>query len=168
MPGAQPRSLRPWQPWAALGLFASLLHFVWEMLQAPLYADMASAPHWAAVLECARATGGDVLITASAYAGAAVWTHDRLWLGQARRGSGLVVFLGAGLVITSILEWLNVYVWRTWAYAPDMPLVLGVGLAPILQWLLVPPLILWLARRHLGLSSSSEERRCSGREGISS
>lgn len=55
--------------------------------------------------------------------------------------------------ITGTLEWLNVYVWQRWAYSPDMPLVLGIGLTPLLQWLLVPVLTLWLTRRHLGLAS---------------
>ncbi|WP_205527550.1 hypothetical protein [Halomonas sp. JS92-SW72] len=31
---------------------------------------------------------------------------------------------------------------------PTLPL-LGTGLAPLLQWLLLPPLIVWLARRQL-------------------
>ncbi len=66
---------------------------------------------------------------------------------------GLGVFLLAGLAITVALEWLNVYVWRNWAYSREMPVVFGIGLTPILQWLLVPLLTLWLARRHLGFSS---------------
>jgi hypothetical protein len=57
-----------WQPWLALGLFALLLHFVWEMLQVPFYAQMRRARHWAAVLRCTRATAGDVVITWTGYA----------------------------------------------------------------------------------------------------
>ncbi len=151
MPKMTPASLPLWQPWLALGLFAFLLHFVWELLQTPFYAQMGGARHWAAVLRCTRATGGDVLITWGAYAVAAVWVHSRLWLASLWRRDGLVVFLLSGLAITVALEWLNVYVWRSWAYSGEMPVVLGIGLTPILQWLLVPPLTLWLARRHLGL-----------------
>ncbi len=139
-----------WQPWLALGLFAFLLHFVWELLQTPFYAQMGGARHWAAVLRCTRATGGDVLITWGAYAVAAAWGHSRLWLVSPRRRAGLVVFLLAGLAVTVALEWLNVFVWRNWAYSLEMPVVLGIGLAPFLQWLLVPPFTLWLTRRHLG------------------
>lgn len=151
MPVSPGRTWPWWQPWLALGLFAFLLHFVWEMLQVPFYARMGSASHWGAVLGCARATGGDVLISLAGYAAAAAWTRDRLWLGQRHRRDALAVFLGTGVAITIVLEWLNVHVWRTWAYAPAMPAVLGIGLAPILQWLLVPALTLWLAGRHLGL-----------------
>jgi len=33
-----------------------------------------------------------------------------------------------------------------------VPLLAGMGLNVWLQWLLLPPLTLWLARRHLGLA----------------
>ncbi len=56
-----------------------------------------------------------------------------------------------GLAVTVAPEWLNVHVWRRWAYGEDMPVVLGVGLTPLLLWVIVPLLTLWLARRHLGL-----------------
>ncbi|MEO7475251.1 MAG: hypothetical protein ABI860_10715 [Gemmatimonadales bacterium] len=139
-----------WQPWLALGLFAFLLHFVWEMLQVPLYARLGAARHWQAVLLCARATGGDVAMALASYGAAALWTHDRLWLSRSAGGSGRPICLATGLLTTVVLERLNVYVWQTWTYTPAMPTLFGIGLAPVLQWLVVPLLTLWLARRHLG------------------
>ena len=59
-------------------------------------------------------------------------------------------FVAVGLGITVLLEVLNVSVLGRWAYAPRMPLLAGIGLAPRLQWLALPPLTLWLARRHVG------------------
>jgi hypothetical protein len=141
-----------WQPWLALGLFGFLPHFVWEILQVPLYEHMHASRHWSAVLQCSRATVGDVVITWTAYAVAAGRVQDRWWLGASHWGRPLTVFLGAGLVKTVVLEWLNVYAWRRWAYSPDMPVVLGIGLAPIVQWLLVPLVTLWLARKQLGMT----------------
>ncbi len=150
----EPVSLRPWQPWAAVGGFALLLHFVWEMLQAPFFEDMATAPHWSAVLRCARASAGDVGIAWLAYAAAAWWAGRRSWLEEPGR-TPFRIYLIVGLAVTVLLEWVNVYVRHTWAYADEMPLVLGIGLTPLLQWLLLPPLTLWLARRHLGRSGRS-------------
>ena len=138
-----------WQPWVALGLFSFLLHFVWEMLQVPLYEQMSGARHWAAVLRCTRASAGDAVIVWTAYALAAGSARDRWWLGVRHRGRPLTVYLAAGLLITVGLEWFNVYVRRQWGYSPEMPVILGIGLTPLLQWLLVPLLALWLARRHL-------------------
>ncbi len=142
---------RSWtEPWLTLGLFAFLLYFTWEMLQAPFYAGMDTAGHWPAVLRCTQATVGDVVIAWGSYGVAARLTCDRFWL-RNPRGSGLAVFLITGLAVTVALEWLNVHVWRRWAYGEDMPVVLGAGLTPLLQWVIVPLLTLWLARRDLGL-----------------
>lgn len=140
---------RQWQPWLALGGFALLDNFAWEMLQAPLYRGMPQAAHWAAVLECGQATLGDAVITLAAYAVAAPWGGGRGWIGNPR-GKPFAVYLATGLATTSALEIWNVYGRGRWAYAVSMPLVLGIGLAPLLQWVLLPPLTLWLARRHLG------------------
>jgi hypothetical protein len=144
--GAPP--LPPWQPWTALATFSFLLHFVWEMLQAPFYAGLAQAPHWDAVLVCTRATLGDVAIALLAYAGGAVVVRRRDWLaGGSRLAFG--VYLATGLAVTVALEKLSVGVLGRWAYDPELPRVAGVGLAPLLQWVVLPPLTLWFARRHL-------------------
>lgn len=138
-----------WQPWAALAFFASLLNFAWEMGQAPLYRGMASAAHETAVRVCAVATVGDVAILLIAYALVAAVARRRRWL-AAPSGRQLVGLLAAGLVVTVALEILNVYVVHRWAYAPRMPRLFGIGVTPLLQWLVLPPATLWLARRHLG------------------
>ncbi len=153
----EPVSLRPWQPWAALGGFALLLHFVWEMLQTPFFEGMAAAPHWSALLRCLRATGGDAVIALLAYAVAAAYAADRLWLANVGRAPFLI-YLVVGLAITVLLEWINVHIRHSWTYAAEMPVVLGIGLAPVLQWLLLPPLTLWVARRHLGLERGRSSR----------
>lgn len=47
-----------------------------------------------------------------------------------------------GIIYTIISEWLNVAIWHRWAYAPAMPVlpVLGTGVSPLVQWLVVPTL----------------------------
>ncbi len=137
-----------WQPWAALSLFAFLLNFVWEFLQVPAFEGLAGEPHWASILFCLQATVGDVIILAIAYGAVAVATGTRWWLMRptARRVS---VYVAVGLSITFVLEPVNVHLLERWSYEPWVPTVLGVGLPPILQWIVLPPFILWLARRHL-------------------
>jgi hypothetical protein len=144
------RSRLPWwQPWTAVALFAFLLHFAWEMLQVPFYAGMERAAHWRAVLTCSGATAGDVVITLVAYGMVAGMARDRGWLRRPSLGR-VALYVAVGLAVTVVIELLGVYVLGLHAYAPAMPRVAGVGLTPILQWILLPPLTLWLARRHLG------------------
>lgn len=57
--------------------------------------------------------------------------------------------LGVGITIAA--EWLFTEVWSRWSYAELMPTlpVLGTGLTPVLQWLLLPPVIVWFVHRQL-------------------
>ena len=69
----------------------------------------------------------------------------------ARQAAG---FVAVGLAITLVVEWLATRVLHRWAYAGAMPVVpvlpvLGVGVSPLLQWLVLPPLVLWFVRRQL-------------------
>lgn len=137
-----------YQPWAALAGFAFLVHFVWEMWQAPFYRTMLQASHVSGVTACTIATLGDVGITVTAFAAAAWGRNKRQLLAHPPAGT-LTVYFATGLVITVALEWLNVYALGRWSYAADMPTVLGIGMTPLLQWMVLPPLVLWLAGRHL-------------------
>lgn len=135
-----------WQPWTALAGFAALLHFAWEMAQMPLY-RMDAPSGWRMLGACTQATIGDAILTLFAYATAAVLTRRRLWL-IAPRTLELFTFLGVGLAMTVALEWWNVSVRHSWAYSADMPVTAGIGLSPLVQWIVLPPLIIRLARRH--------------------
>ena len=50
------------------------------------------------------------------------------------------ILLGAAYTVFS--EWLNVDIRRSWSYTAAMPVlpVLGTGLTPLLQWVVVPGL----------------------------
>lgn len=136
------------QPWLAIGVASLGLHFAWEMLQAPLYEGMLSMPRWTATWHCARASAGDAVIAIVAYGTVALVARTRLWIVQPRTWQ-VAAYVGVGFAVTVALEYLNVYRLGRWSYAPAMPQVLGIGLAPIAQWLVVPPLVLWLVHIHL-------------------
>lgn len=89
----------------------------------------------------------------AAHGAAGWWVEDRNWLHEVRRAPCLV-YLGSGLGITVLVEWLSVHVFDRWTYDAAMPVVLGVGLTPVLQRLVLP-LIVWLAWRHLGSAAFS-------------
>lgn len=132
-------------------IFALLLNFPWEVLQAPLFDGMAKAPHWSATKACGLATIGDGLIALVAYCLVAASVRDRRWI--LRPGARQVVgFVVVGLMITVVGERLAIGPLDRWAYAPAMPIIpfVGVGGAPILQWLALPPLEIWFVRRQLG------------------
>lgn len=139
----------PWyQPWAALALFSALLNVVWELVFVSFYETRtASAAGVGIAVCCLVATLGDVGIALAAYAAAATITTRR-WLHR-QALAPFATYLTVGLIITIALEVVSVYVLRRWSYGPRMPTVARIGALPLLQWLLLPPIVLWLARRHL-------------------
>ena len=146
MPGVR---LRLAQVLAVFSAFSFLLHFVWELLQSPLYSSLREVSHAEAVAICARATAGDVGIAVAAYGVAAGAQLDSLWILHPR-ARAWCAYLLAGVATTVLLEHLATGPLQRWMYAPEMPRLplVGTGLTPVLQWLLLPPVVAWLTYRH--------------------
>ncbi len=128
-------------------VLSGVFHFAWEVLQAPLFSSLDDDSHFAGVVECGWATFGDILIMIAAFLVARVLA-GRAW-NMSAFGRGVFVFLAVGLVATIALEYLNTEILGRWTYVPEMPRlpILGTGLAPIAQWLVIPLVVLWYLRR---------------------
>lgn len=132
--------------------FALLFNFAWEILQAPLYEGMADMPHAQVTKACLQATAGDALIMLLAYSVVACAARSRRWIVKAN-GRQLALFIAIGVSITAAIELLATrgYWIGNWTYLSTMPLVpgTGIGLAPMLQWVVLPLLTVWFVRRQL-------------------
>lgn len=120
--------------WAGLSL---ALNLVWEIAQLPLYAIAEKGSMFeiaSAVVHCSL---GDLFIATGAFLlamfalGESDWPRLRPWKGAA-------IAVSFGLAYTAHSEWYNVYQAGNWAYATSMPRVFGLGVSPLLQWLVVP------------------------------
>jgi len=129
--------------WAVLAL---VLHLIWEIGQLPFYTLWEEANAWRIALYVTHCVAGDVIIATLSYLAVALawrqadWPRQRPWTG----GTTLVA-LGLGYTVFS--EWYNVYRAGAWAYAEIMPRILGIGLTPLLQWVVVPIIMLVLIQR---------------------
>jgi hypothetical protein len=67
--------------------------------------------------------------------------------------------VGAGLVLGVTIEWVAVHILERWAYTARMPRVpgLNVGLVPVAQMLVLPPLIFRVVTRWWGRTVAPEE-----------
>ena len=141
------------QPETNILIFAFLLNYPWEFLQVPFFEGMAVATHWDAVKVCTRATLGDAAIMLLAYWSVAVAVSDRWWFRASSRMQ-MLGFIAVGVIITVTIEHFATQsmdpAWG-WRYSDSMPTVpiVGVGLTPLLQWILLPPLAIWFIRRQL-------------------
>lgn len=133
-------------------IFAALLNLPWEFLQVPFFSGMSREEHWSGVKTCVRATLGDVMIMLVGYWIVTILFRRRHWVSQPRVRE-LLVFVGIGLGATVIIERLALAgAWPgSWSYSERMYVipVVEVGLAPILQWLLLPLVAVWFARRQM-------------------
>lgn len=131
-----------------LAVLSFFFHLAWEFLQAPLFSNMHNVSHMAGIVTCLQATLGDVAIALAAFWGTAALARSRRWFLMPRLGD-MAAFLAIGIAITIGLEYLHTEITDRWAYGDQMPVlpILGTGLAPLAQWLVVPPLSLWYLRR---------------------
>jgi hypothetical protein len=131
--------------WSALAL---VLNLTWEIAQVRLYTIWAAADGMSVAWALLHCSLGDVVIALAMFALAGIglwrgdWPESRPWTG------GAIVMIGA-TAFTVWSEWYNVDHAGNWRYTASMPTMFGIGLSPLLQWLILPP-VLVVTYRMLG------------------
>lgn len=147
LPWYKDKAVWRWTVWRYLPWLA-VLNLAWEFGQLPLYTIWDEAPVSYRAFAAVHCTVADVLVGFTALVtsllilragGLSTWRLTAI--------GTLVVVLT--VIFTAYSEWLNTAVWENWAYSARMPtLRIGgfiLGLSPLAQWLVLPPLALWLA-----------------------
>lgn len=147
MRGTQVLTWLKWPGWrwlAAWTAVAGVLHARWEIGHLPLYTLWEEPDRWRVARYVLHCTLGDALIAAGTYLATALVLRRTDWPAVSPyRGWPLVGVAG----YTALNEWINVYAIGGWAYRETMPVVAGIGLRPLLQWIVVPSLTLPILRR---------------------
>ncbi len=123
------------EPVLSIGLtlvFSYLFNFVWESVHSVwLYGnhDFGAARY---VRMVAYASGMDVLLVLGIFCFISLVWRDPFWIRRMNALQAVAVVL-AGMFVSGIIEYRAVYVLREWSYSPDMPLILGIGLSPLIQ-----------------------------------
>jgi len=144
---------------AALLVAAFVLNWPWEMAQMSLFVEMAGRSWWETAVPCARASLGDGAMTL------AVWGLGALAAGRWRwglAGSWNVYAVAAllGAVFAAAFEW-QARASGRWSYGERMPVVpvLGVGLWPFLQLVVLVPASLAVAAGWAGRAELEQQGR---------
>lgn len=135
--------MRHYLPW----LLA--LNLAWEIVQLPLYTIWREASPGYIAFAVAHCTAGDLLIGVASLAIALIVTRAGPLAGWHWLEITAIATL-TGFGYTFLSEWTNTSVSQSWQYSELMPVLeLGgvmIGLSPLAQWLLLPPLAFYLSR----------------------
>ncbi|MFA6958714.1 MAG: hypothetical protein WC538_22830 [Thermoanaerobaculia bacterium] len=126
---------------ASMAFALLAINFVWEMAQAGYYSSMEGLPFWSATWLCSRAAVADVGLFILCFLLAAMVARDTAWPLHPTP-LAVTTFLVACLIVTIGIERWAITTAR-WSYGADMPLIAGVGVLPLLQWVLIPVLALF-------------------------
>lgn len=124
----------------AIFVVAVLGNYLWELAQSPLYVGLEDIR--TTLWHCFVASLGDGLMVLSIVASGGIILRRPAWF-VCPRVQGIIVMLLVGLVLGVTVEWVAVHALQRWAYTARMPRMPGldVGLVPVAQMLVLPPLI---------------------------
>ena len=133
------------------------LNLAWETAQLPLYTLWSEASAGTIAFSVAHCTAGDIAIGAAALIMVLVLGRERAvaqW--RWRRIAAWTALAGTAYTVFS--EWSNTAILGSWAYSELMPTLnvagIDIGLSPLLQWLVLPPLALYLGGKSRRLRSA--------------
>ena len=132
---------------AHFALITAPLSLTWEITHLPLYTIWWDQPLRESIKAAVHCTFGDVALAFICFVIASVLIRFINGTSYALTFGGLMIFLG--VTATAILEILSTEVLSRWSYASAMPVLplLGIGLSPLLQWIVVPAMALVLQAR---------------------
>ena len=121
------------------------LELLWEIAQFPLYTVWHEGGWGYILYGLVHCTLGDLIILLLVFWLVSLVKRKRYWY-RAPGLSATALFTIAGAAYTVFSEIWNVRVKGTWGYTELMPVVpvIEIGGTPFLQWLLIPPVLVWL------------------------
>ena len=136
------------EPETNLFLFAFLLNFVYEVWQAPYY-EFYSSPSLAdKVRDLTHCSFGDGMIILVCSWVVSALVRSRNWVLHPTPKLTFL-FTSIGLAVTLTIETYRVNVSQVYGVPVLAVPTLGLSGLAVIQWIILPPLILYLARRHI-------------------
>ena len=121
-------------------MLAFVLNLAWEIAHVRLYTLWDAADRMTIAWSVLHCSLGDVVIALTLFALAGFALRQKDWPVFRPIAGGAIVVIGA-MAFTVWSEWYNVYKIGSWSYTARMPMIFGIGLSPLLQWLILPPLM---------------------------
>lgn len=129
-----------------LFLSAFITNLIWENLQAPLYTGFKSfGQHF---LFCFVASLVDAVVILGLYFAIGLIRKNSMWLFNIRLADTLIL-MAFGLVTAIVFEKWALKSGK-WDYASEMPVVFGIGLAPLVQLAILSLISVYIVKIAMG------------------
>lgn len=127
---------------AVLIVIAFLIFGTWEWIQTPFFIDSTNEINQI-VWNRVHCTMGDIMILLSTYLILMLIKRRYISISNLNKND-IIILTIMGLSYTVFSEYLNVHIRESWGYSELMPIipVLKAGLIPLMQWIILPSLIL--------------------------
>ena len=140
-----------------LFLFAFLLNFVYELWQSPFFEFYDRPTLGAKIAAINHCTFGDGVIALGCYWIASLLVRSRFWV-LAPTWPQVTAFTVLGFVYTFFSEIYRVRIANLYGLAGFVIPGIGISWLPLLQWALLPPLILYFTRLQLLGHKGSQQK----------
>jgi hypothetical protein len=128
--------------------FSYLLNFVWESVHSVwLYGGHDFGADQYVRMVCYVSVVDAFIVLGIFFFISLAW-RNAFWIKRMNSMHVLVVLL-IGILVSGVVEYRAVYVLKEWQYGPNMPIILGIGLSPLIQISVTGLLALWLTGRLL-------------------
>jgi hypothetical protein len=147
-----------WQVLFVIYLVAVATNYVWELAQSALFVPGSDGGNiW---LHCFIASLGDGVMVLLLYAVGWLTSGTRDWFTRPTARHYAAV-LGAGALLALLVEAGAVHVLQRWSYGEGMPRLPGleIGLVPIMQMIVLPPLVFWITGALTGQARPAKVQR---------
>lgn len=138
-------SKRYWEYLLWYSFFSFVIFATWEWIQTPFFIDITDEINtivWYRI----HCTFGDMMILFFTVLGTSVIYRRLDWIFSPSRKQYFTVMI-IGVSYTLFSEYRNVSIAENWSYSRYMPEIGGIGLIPVLQWIILPALILYITAR---------------------
>lgn len=135
-------------PEANIFLFAFLLHFVYEVWQSPFFEFYQSPSLLDKVKAITHCTFGDAVISLVCFWLVSLLFRNRIWL-RTWQWKQVSLFTGLGWIYTFGSEIYRVRIANLYGIRVLVVPVLGISWLPLIQWILLPPLVLYFVHRQI-------------------
>jgi hypothetical protein len=128
--------------------FSYLFNFVWESIHSVwLYGGHNFSADQYVRMVC-YVSGVDAFLVLGIFFFISLTWRNAFWIKRMSSMHVLVIRL-IGILVSGIIEYRAVYALKEWRYGPNMPIILGIGLSPLVQISVTGLLALWLTGRLL-------------------